>query len=77
MVCKRLNNIFHSPFVHYPLRSQAYNKANLKKALDLQKTMKADMGGTEIFETLKDIFRNKPSTSHSRQVSFLNVHLDP
>nr|XP_022326522.1 von Willebrand factor A domain-containing protein 5A-like isoform X3 [Crassostrea virginica] len=51
--------------------SQEYNEENLRKALDLQKTMEADMGGTEIFKPLKGIFKQKPSTSHSRQIFLL------
>ena len=35
--------------------------------------MSANMGGTEIFKPLKNVFKNKPSASYSRQVSIPNV----
>ena len=72
-----VNTDFFLLHLHYACSlysSQEYNEENLRKALDLQKTMEADMGGTEIFKPLKGIFKQKPSTSHSRQVSSLNIH---
>jgi hypothetical protein len=51
------------------LRSVEYNEENLEKALDLQKSMEADMGGTEIFKPLHNVLKNKPSGSYARQVS--------
>jgi hypothetical protein len=50
-------------------RSKPYNEENLEEAMDLQRNMRADMGGTEIFKPLENIFQNKPSGSYARQVS--------
>ena len=76
----RLNNVWtnkssHKGSLHfvYPFRSKQYNEENLKKALKLQKSMSANMGGTEIFKPLENVFKNKPSASYSRQVSISNV----
>ncbi|XP_061170037.1 von Willebrand factor A domain-containing protein 5A-like [Saccostrea echinata] len=52
-------------------KSVEYNEKNLEEALNLQKRMKADMGGTEIFKPLDNVFSNKPSGSYARQVFLL------
>ncbi|XP_078314780.1 von Willebrand factor A domain-containing protein 5A-like isoform X2 [Crassostrea virginica] len=52
-------------------KSKQYNEENLKKALKLQKSMSANMGGTEIFKPLENVFKNKPSASYSRQIFLL------
>ena len=52
----------------FPNGSQPYSKKTLAQALRLQKTMKADMGGTEILEPLKAVFKKAPSPGVPRQV---------
>ncbi|XP_048774197.1 von Willebrand factor A domain-containing protein 5A-like isoform X3 [Ostrea edulis] len=51
--------------------SVVYNEENLEKALNLQKSMDADMGGTEILEPLQNVFKHEPSGSYARQVFLL------
>ncbi|XP_048773308.1 von Willebrand factor A domain-containing protein 5A-like isoform X1 [Ostrea edulis] len=52
-------------------KSKSYNEKNLEKAMHLQRKMGADMGGTEIFKPLENVFKNKPSGSYARQVFLL------
>ena len=48
--------------------SQPYSKETLDQALQLQNTMSADMGGTEILNPLKAVFKKAPSPGMPRQV---------
>ncbi|XP_048773306.2 von Willebrand factor A domain-containing protein 5A-like isoform X2 [Ostrea edulis] len=52
-------------------KSKPYNEENLEEAMHLQRNMRADMGGTEIFKPLENVFKNKPSGSYARQVFLL------
>ena len=45
-----------------------YNKKTLEEALALQKKMNADMGGTEIYKPLEEIYKTKPTKNFNRQV---------
>ena len=56
-------------FVRICRGSYKYNESNLKDALSLQSEMKADMGGTEIFEPFSHIFSKDVIKGHPRQVS--------
>ncbi|XP_061170035.1 von Willebrand factor A domain-containing protein 5A-like [Saccostrea echinata] len=62
---------FGSSYSKLFTRSLEYNEKNLQNAMDLQKNMIADMGGTEIYKPLEDIFKNKPADSYARQVFLL------
>ncbi|XP_062620575.1 von Willebrand factor A domain-containing protein 5A-like isoform X2 [Saccostrea cucullata] len=62
---------FGSRFYTLFPKSEEYNEENLEEALNLQKTMEADMGGTEIFRPLENVFSNKLSCSYARQVFLL------
>lgn len=48
-----------------------YNQDNLRKALELQQSMQADMGGTEILQPLKEIYKKPVVPGRPRQVSKL------
>ena len=52
-------------------KSQLYNDSNLKKATDLAKSMKADLGGTEILQPLQWVFSQNPVKGHPRQLFLL------
>lgn len=52
-------------------KSQPYTESTLKKALSLQESMTAEMGGTEIFKPLESVFKNKSSDSYARQIFLL------
>ena len=58
-------------------RSVEYSEKSLKKALDLQKKLDANYGGTEILAPLEAIYKKDVISTHSRQVlSFkLNAHV--
>ncbi|XP_062620571.1 von Willebrand factor A domain-containing protein 5A-like isoform X1 [Saccostrea cucullata] len=62
---------FGSSYSKLFTRSLEYNENNLQSAMDLQKNMMADMGGTEIYKPLEDIFKNKSSDSYARQIFLL------
>ncbi|XP_061170036.1 von Willebrand factor A domain-containing protein 5A-like [Saccostrea echinata] len=62
---------FGSRFSSLFPKSVEYNEKNLEEALNLQKTMEADMRGTEIFKPLENVFSNKPSGFYARQVFLL------
>lgn len=49
-------------------RSEEYTEKTLKKALSLQSSMDADMGGTEILKPLTAIYREKEKEAYQRQV---------
>ncbi|XP_064631384.1 von Willebrand factor A domain-containing protein 5A-like isoform X2 [Lineus longissimus] len=51
--------------------SATYNEANLKTALSLQKDMKADFRGTEMYEPLENIYRSPCKDGHPRQIFLL------
>lgn len=52
-------------------KSEQYTESTLKQALTLQKSMTADMGGTEIFKPLESVFKKKSSDSYARQIFLL------
>lgn len=52
-------------------KSKQYTESTLKQALTLQKSMTADMGGTEIFKPLESVFEKKSSDSYARQIFLL------
>ncbi|XP_062620555.1 von Willebrand factor A domain-containing protein 5A-like [Saccostrea cucullata] len=62
---------FGSVFSFLFPKSQQYNEENLEEALNLQKKMDADMGGTEIYKPLEEVFRTKPINSYARQIFLL------
>lgn len=49
-------------------RSEEYTEKTLKKAVSLQSSMDADMGGTEILKPLTAIYREKAKEAYPRQV---------
>lgn len=51
--------------------SSKYDENSLKVAMQLQKNLQADMGGTEIFRPLESVFKNRLSGCHSRQIFLL------
>jgi hypothetical protein len=58
-------------FYFYYNRSQEYSEYTLQQAIDLQKTMDNDMGGTEILEPMKSIYSNSCKQGYPRQVLLL------
>ncbi|XP_061170034.1 von Willebrand factor A domain-containing protein 5A-like [Saccostrea echinata] len=62
---------FGSDFSFLFAKSKQYNEENLEEALNLQKKMDANMGGTEIFKPLERVFRSKPIDSYARQIFLL------
>ena len=52
----------------FPGGSREYSKETLDEASELQRTMTANFGGTEILEPLKAIFKKPPTPSMPRQV---------
>lgn len=55
-------------------RSSKYDENSLKVAMQLQKNLQADMGGTEILKPLENVFKNRLSGCHSRQVIKSYIH---
>ncbi|KAL3888724.1 hypothetical protein ACJMK2_001087 [Sinanodonta woodiana] len=55
----------------FPEGSEKYNEENLKKAEELQGQMEADMGGTDILQPLKHIFKQTPIDNYPRQLFVL------
>ncbi|RXG70996.1 von Willebrand factor A domain-containing protein 5A [Armadillidium vulgare] len=51
--------------------SERYTESTLKKALELQKSMDADMGGTEIFEALRHVYSKELVPGYPRQIIVL------
>lgn len=49
-------------------RSKIYSDSSLDEALKLQKSMNADMGGTEILDPLKKVYSQKCNPNYPRQV---------
>ncbi|XP_061169693.1 von Willebrand factor A domain-containing protein 5A-like isoform X2 [Saccostrea echinata] len=62
---------FGSDFSFLFPKSEQYNEENLEEAINLQKKMDADMGGTEIFKPLECVFKTKPTDSYARQIFLL------
>ena len=52
-------------------RSVEYSEKSLKKALDLQKKLDANYGGTEILAPLEAIYKQDVISTHSRQVQHI------
>ncbi|XP_045123544.1 von Willebrand factor A domain-containing protein 5A-like isoform X2 [Portunus trituberculatus] len=52
----------------FPKGSRVYSEKTLREACQLQATMDADMGGTEILAPLKDIYNKPPTPGYSRQI---------
>ena len=52
----------------FPDGSKAYSKETLDQALELQTSMSANMGGTEILNPLKAVFEKAPTPGMPRQV---------
>ena len=50
---------FGREFKKYNKEPMIYNKENVEKLIELIKTLKADMGGTNIYSPLKNIFEDK------------------
>ena len=48
--------------------SRVYAEESLREACELQETMEADMGGTEILRPLTEIYERPPIPEYSRQV---------
>ncbi|RXG68417.1 von Willebrand factor A domain-containing protein 5A [Armadillidium vulgare] len=51
--------------------SECYTEKNLNEALELQKTIDADMGGTEIFAALLDVYSKNLIPGFPRQIIIL------
>jgi Mg-chelatase subunit ChlD len=62
---------FGSSYEHLFPESVAYNQKNLEIAVKHAKNLKADLGGTELFDPLKDIFSHAPMKGLPRQVFVL------
>ncbi|CAB4011146.1 Hypothetical predicted protein [Paramuricea clavata] len=62
---------FGSSYVHLFPESVAYNQKNLEIAVKHAKNLQADLGGTELFDPLKDIFSHAPMKGLPRQVFVL------
>lgn len=62
---------FGSTFSSLFSESSKYDDNSLKQAMQLQKNIQADMGGTEIFTPLESVFKNRLSGCHSRQIFLL------
>ena len=62
---------FGSSYQHLFPESVPYNQKNLDKAVKHAKNLRADLGGTELFDPLKNIFSHKPMKGLPRQVFVL------
>ncbi|KAB7507309.1 von Willebrand factor A domain-containing protein 5A [Armadillidium nasatum] len=51
--------------------SERYTESTLQKALELQKSMDADMGGTEIYEALRHVYSKELVPGYPRQIIVL------
>ena len=60
-------NFQQNIFLYYN-RSQEYSEYTLQQAIDLQKTMDSNMGGTEILKPLKSIYSKSCKQGYPRQV---------
>uniref|UniRef100_K1Q7V6 von Willebrand factor A domain-containing protein 5A n=1 Tax=Magallana gigas TaxID=29159 RepID=K1Q7V6_MAGGI len=69
--CKFTIIRFGSRFSSLFLESSKYDENSLKVAMQLQKNLQADMGGTEILKPLENVFKNRLSGCHSRQIFLL------
>ena len=56
-------------------RSQEYTQKTLEEALDLQKNLQANYGGTEILQPLKAIYQKPLIPTHTRQVGWYFMYL--
>ena len=54
--------------LHLFYRSEEYSEENVTKAIEHQKEMEADMGGTEILLPLSAIYSQKCTPGYPRQV---------
>ncbi|XP_046842406.1 von Willebrand factor A domain-containing protein 5A-like isoform X2 [Xenia sp. Carnegie-2017] len=62
---------FGSRYVHLFPESVPYNQKNLEKAVKHAENLQADLGGTELFDPLKEIFSHAPKKGLPRQVFVL------
>ncbi|XP_046843091.1 von Willebrand factor A domain-containing protein 5A-like, partial [Xenia sp. Carnegie-2017] len=62
---------FGDTYVHLFPESVPYNQKNLEKAVKHAENLQADLGGTELFDPLKEIFSHAPKKGLPRQVFVL------
>ncbi|XP_046843080.1 von Willebrand factor A domain-containing protein 5A-like [Xenia sp. Carnegie-2017] len=62
---------FGSTYVHLFPESVPYNQKNLETAVKHAENLQADLGGTELFDPLKEIFSHAPKKGLPRQVFVL------
>ena len=62
---------FGSSYVHLFPESVPYNQKNMETAVKHAEHLEADLGGTELFDPLKDIFSHAPIKGMPRQVFVL------
>ncbi len=63
-------NCFHQVRLYCYRGSVEYNEENLEAAERCQRNMKADMGGTEIYQALRYIYEQDQHPGFARQVGF-------
>ncbi|KAK3087757.1 hypothetical protein FSP39_010231 [Pinctada imbricata] len=57
--------------VLFDSQSEMYTESSLTRAIQLQQTMNADMGGTEILQPLQEIYLKSTIPEHPRQIFLL------